>query len=92
MDHTMLKSPKPSQEKLTPLQVNYHFYKECSRLKIAQAIIKREIEYYKSQIDLFKDKEGQQKLLKNLDMLQSDSSQRGRRKRRTAVEIERKYK
>lgn len=50
------------------------------------------LESWKSQIEAFKNKDSQEKLLESFNNIRDDWSRKERRKRRTAVEIERKYR
>ncbi|CAI2374322.1 unnamed protein product [Moneuplotes crassus] len=92
MEKTNIKAEKGGQEELNKEQINYHFYKEFCRLTIARDILKREIESCKSQIEAFKNKDSQEKLIESFNNIRDNCSRKERRKRRTAVEIERKYR
>ncbi|CAI2374355.1 unnamed protein product [Moneuplotes crassus] len=87
MEKTNIKAEKGGQEELNKEQINYHFYKEFCRLTIARDILKREIESCKSQIEAFKNKDSQEKLIESINNISDNCSHKERRKRRTAVKL-----
>lgn len=84
---------KQSTEEITKEQMNYHFYKEYCRLYIAQKIMEKELEKIKRECDvdytekLNQHSQAQREYSSSLDMI----SRKEKRRRRTALEIERKY-
>lgn len=73
-------SASNSDSSMTKSQLNYYFYKEYCRLKLAQDIIRKELDKLKKECE----DEGERI---NLDLLEHKE----KRRRRTAHEIERKY-
>ena len=84
---------RKEKEEITKEQMNYHFYKEYWKLFIAQQIMKKELDKIKKEWEEdYTEKLQQQSLAQrdyssSLDMI----SRREKRRRRTALEIERKF-